>query len=86
MNVGRILQWRTEGEEMLATADIFLSSMKRSMKPEHGKVPDVEEIEKKCYNHLNDTFDEQYKGFAPAPKFPKCGKCIIFQRNSFIQT
>ncbi|VBB32382.1 unnamed protein product [Acanthocheilonema viteae] len=53
-------------------AELFLSSMKRSMKPKHGVLPSLEKIEWVCYNHLRDTFDEEYKGFGSAPKFPNC--------------
>ncbi|CAG9531280.1 unnamed protein product [Cercopithifilaria johnstoni] len=65
-------KWRTEDKEMADVAELFLSSMKRSMKPKHGVLPSLEEVEWMCYNHLKDTFDEEYKGFGSAPKFPNC--------------
>ncbi|VDO57285.1 unnamed protein product, partial [Onchocerca flexuosa] len=57
---------------MTDAAELLLNSMKRSMKPKRGVLPLFEKIERMCYNYLKDTFDEQYKGFGPAPKFPNC--------------
>uniref|UniRef100_A0A0R3RFR1 Thioredox_DsbH domain-containing protein n=1 Tax=Elaeophora elaphi TaxID=1147741 RepID=A0A0R3RFR1_9BILA len=65
-------KWRTEDKKMADVAELFLSSMKRSMKPKHRTLPSLEEIEWMCYNHLKDTFDEEHKGFGSAPKFPNC--------------
>ncbi|OZC11349.1 hypothetical protein X798_01765 [Onchocerca flexuosa] len=65
-------KWRTNEKEMTDAAELLLNSMKRSMKPKRGVLPLFEKIERMCYNYLKDTFDEQYKGFGPAPKFPNC--------------
>ncbi|VDK67335.1 unnamed protein product [Litomosoides sigmodontis] len=65
-------KWRTENKEMTDVAELFLNSMRRSMKPKQKVLPSFEKIEWMCYNHLKDTFDEEYKGFGSAPKFPNC--------------
>ncbi|VDM06619.1 unnamed protein product [Wuchereria bancrofti] len=65
-------KWRTEEKKVAEVAELFLSSMKLSMKPKHGVLPSLEEIEWACYNHLKNTFDEEYKGFGSAPKFASC--------------
>uniref|UniRef100_A0A915PGZ6 DUF255 domain-containing protein n=1 Tax=Setaria digitata TaxID=48799 RepID=A0A915PGZ6_9BILA len=65
-------EWQTKGGEIADTAELFLSSMKRSLKAKRGMLPPFEEIEKMCYDYLKNTFDEQYKGFGSAPKFPLC--------------
>lgn len=43
---------------------------------EIGVLPKVDQVVTICYEHLNSTFDKDFKGFGKAPKFPKPGLVI----------
>lgn len=64
-------KWRTERETIRGQGKMFANALKKALKQDVVEVPAVDHVAHSCYRHLADIFDETFKGFGQAPKFPK---------------
>jgi uncharacterized protein YyaL (SSP411 family) len=67
--------WREEREALEREAEGLAKALWRSLTPPPGPVP--EEAEEKALEALRRTFDPQWGGFLPAPKFPQ-GPLLLY--------
>ncbi|VDM25187.1 unnamed protein product [Toxocara canis] len=64
-------KWRAEGEQIREQSVALANAIKEVLVTNRDAVPCAHDIALACYSQLADRFDETYKGFGGAPKFPK---------------
>ncbi|WP_038056800.1 thioredoxin domain-containing protein [Thermus amyloliquefaciens] len=67
--------WREEREALLKEAEGLSEALWRSLTPPPGPVP--QDAEEKALRHLARSFDPEWGGFLPAPKFPQ-GNLLLY--------
>uniref|UniRef100_F1KWI2 Spermatogenesis-associated protein 20-like TRX domain-containing protein n=1 Tax=Ascaris suum TaxID=6253 RepID=F1KWI2_ASCSU len=64
-------KWQLEGDQIRGQGFALANAIKKAFLTNRETVPADENVALTCYTELADRFDETYKGFGGAPKFPK---------------
>uniref|UniRef100_A0A914RRW1 DUF255 domain-containing protein n=1 Tax=Parascaris equorum TaxID=6256 RepID=A0A914RRW1_PAREQ len=71
------MSWQVEGDQIRSQGFALANAIKKAFLTNRETMPTDEVVALKCYAELADRFDETYKGFGGAPKFPNPGKLAL---------
>uniref|UniRef100_A0A914Q3I5 DUF255 domain-containing protein n=1 Tax=Panagrolaimus davidi TaxID=227884 RepID=A0A914Q3I5_9BILA len=64
-------QWKSNNESVLAQGKALSKAIQKELAPKPGQAPSANHMIQNCYEHLIQTFDEEFGGFGASMKFPK---------------
>ncbi len=71
--------WREERDRVIGTSKQLTEVIEQNLTNQPGELLD-EAVLKKFYQHTSHSFDAEYGGFGPAPKFPRSEQISILLR------